>query len=134
MNRLIPVVIPLALLISACAAGAGTELVGPVWIAERIAGAPAVGGTEVTLNFDGQGHAGGKAGCNTYGAGYTRDGSKLAFEQPFSTKMFCSPDVLMAQEQAYLDLLGRVIGFQTEDNKLQLNATGGKTIVFHKQQ
>jgi heat shock protein HslJ len=123
------------LLIAAChhPADAEAPLVGPVWIAERIGDVPAIAGAEVTLTFDTEGRSGGKAGCNTYGAGYTQDGSKLAFEAPFSTRMFCSPDALMAQERAYLDLLGRVTGYQTQGDKLQLNAADGKTIVFHKQ-
>ena len=114
-------------------ADAEAPIVGPVWIAERIGDAPALAGAEVTLTFDTEGRSGGKAGCNTYGAGYMRDGSKLTFEAPFSTKMFCAPEALMAQEQAYLDLLGRVTGYQTQGDKLILNATEAETIVFYKQ-
>nr|WP_298686329.1 META domain-containing protein [uncultured Dongia sp.] len=133
--RLRMLVLPFVGMMTACSAGAPqqADIVGPVWVAETIAGAPVVEGTDVTLKLDPDGRSGGKAGCNSYGAGYQRDGSKLIFEQAFSTKMFCSPDVLMAQEQAYLDLLGRVTGYQTQGDKLILNATDGKTIVFHKQ-
>jgi heat shock protein HslJ len=136
MRTLISLALPLVLLVAACSSGAASGqagIVGPIWVAETSAGAPVVAGGDVTLTFEADGRSGGKAGCNSYGAGYQRDGSKLAFEQAFSTKMFCSPDMLMAQEQAYLDLLSHVNGYQTQGDKLILNATDGKTIVFHKQ-
>ncbi|MBK8158506.1 MAG: META domain-containing protein [Rhodospirillaceae bacterium] len=128
-------VLPLLVLVASCAADRPeqAEIVGPVWVAETIAGAPVIPGTVVTLKLDPEGRSGGKAGCNSYGAGYQRDGGTLSFEQAFSTKMFCSPDALMAQEQAYLDLLSRIAAYQTQGDKLLLNATDGKTIVFHQQ-
>lgn len=123
----------LPLLLSACAGSANSdaEIVGPVWVAESIAGVPALSNSEVTLKFDADGRSGGKAGCNSYGAGYHRTGSALTFEQPFSTRMFCSPDELMAQEQAFLDLLSRVTGLSRTGDRLELHTEDGKTVVFH---
>jgi putative lipoprotein len=133
MRALASLVLPAALLLSACAASptTQTEIVGPVWVAESIGGAGVVSGPDVTLKLDAEGRAGGKAGCNSYGSSYQRDSNTLKFEQAFSTKMFCSPDAVMAQEQAYLDLLARVISYQTPNGKLELLTSDGKKIVFH---
>jgi heat shock protein HslJ len=91
---------------------------------------PAVADGDVTLTFKPDGRSGGKGGCNTYGAGYKRNGNALTFEQAMSTQMFCSPDALMAQEHAYLDLLAKVTGFERTGDTLKLN-TPGKPILFH---
>jgi putative lipoprotein len=132
MRGLIPLAAVLAMWVGGCAShNAEPSIVGPVWIADSIAKAPVLAGSEITLKLDADGRSGGKAGCNTYGAGYRQEDTALTFEQAFSTKMFCSPDSLMAQEQAYLDLLGRIIGFSRTGEKLELFAGNGETIVFH---
>ena len=132
MRGLVPLVVVAVTWVGGCAGkGADASLVGPVWIANSIAAAPVLAGSEITLKFDADGRSGGKAGCNSYGAGYRQDDTALTFEQAFSTKMFCSPDSLMAQEQAYLDLLSRIIGFSRTGEKLELFAGNGQTIVFH---
>ena len=124
-----------SLLLAACTStpDAETEITGVTWVADNIGGAPAVAGGEVTLIFNPDGRSGGKGGCNTYGAGYTRKGDALTFEQAMSTQMFCAPDALMAQEHAYLDLLAKVTGFERTGDKLTLN-TPGKSILFHAKQ
>lgn len=144
MRFIVPLAFSTALLLSACTtakvvgpegeaeAAPTSEIVGPVWIAEDIAGAPVVGGTDVTLLMDRINRAGGKAGCNTYGSAYQLTGDALTFTQDFSTRMACSPDAVMAQEQAYLSLLTQVTGYQMQDDKLTLTTADGKSIVYHK--
>ena len=129
----IAVLAALPLFLAACAGGshAPAEIVGPVWVADSIGGVPAMADAEVTLTFDADGGSGGKAGCNSYGAGYKRDGDALTFEPAFSTKMFCAPDALMAQEQAYLDLLGHVTGLARVGDKLELRTDTGNSLLFH---
>lgn len=121
------------ILLAACASEppAEAQIVGVTWVADSIGGTPAMADREVTLVFDVDGRSGGKAGCNTYGAGYQRKGDALTFEQAMSTQMFCAPDALMAQEHAYLDLLGKVTGFSRTGDKLELRIQGGKPILFH---
>jgi heat shock protein HslJ len=121
-----------SLLLAACAGGAQpqTEIVGVTWVADTIGGTPALPAAEVTLTFNPDGRSGGKAGCNTYGAGYTRNGDALTFEQAMSTQMFCAPDALMAQEHAYLNLLPQVTGLERTGDKLKLN-TPDTSILFH---
>ncbi len=132
MRGLFPLAAVLAMWVGGCAShSVEPSIIGPVWIVDSIATAPVLAGSEITLKFDADGRSGGKAGCNSYGAGYRQDDTALTFEQAFSTKMFCAPDALMAQEQAYLDLLGRVIGLSRTGEKLELYAGNGETIVFH---
>lgn len=123
------------LMLAACASGpkAETEIMGVTWVADNIGGTPALPDGEVTLTFQADGRSGGKGGCNTYGAGYKRNGSALTFEQAMSTQMFCAPDALMAQEHTYLNLLSEVTGFERTGDKLKLN-TPDKSILFHAKQ
>lgn len=125
-----------SLMLAACAGKpqAEVEIMGVTWVADNIGGAPALAGSDVTLTFNPDGRSGGKAGCNTYGAGYSRKGNALTFEQAMSTQMFCSPDALMAQEHAYLDSLAQVTGFERTGDKLKLNLPNGKAILFHAKQ
>ncbi|WP_374384736.1 META domain-containing protein [Dongia sp.] len=120
-------------LLAACShvASADSEIVGSIWIAENIGGTPVPTGDDITLTFDLQGRAGGKGGCNTYGAAYHRDGTLIAFEPPFSTKMFCAPPEVMNMEQLYFDLLPRVASLLREGERLELRTRDGKSILFH---
>src|SRR5262245_23853251 len=63
----------LALLLAGCEtmqAGPPPELIGPVWIAEAVGGAALPNQPPVTLQFDGDGRAAGKAACNQYNGPY----------------------------------------------------------------
>jgi putative lipoprotein len=129
---MIPLVAVLAMWVGGCAGKeAEPSIIGPVWVVDSIATAPVLAGSEITLKFDADGRSGGKAGCNSYGVAYRLDDTALTFEQAVSTRMFCSPDALMVQEQAYLDLLGRVIGFSRTGEELELYAGNGDAILFH---
>jgi len=71
----------LALLLAGCAGasehvGQGeAAIVGPVWVAEEIAGAPAGGEAPITLQLGADGNASGRGGCNGYGGPYTLAGA-----------------------------------------------------------
>jgi heat shock protein HslJ len=55
-------------------------------------------GTEVTATFGDDGSLSGSAGCNTYNAAYTTDGSSIEIDAPSSTKMACAePEGVMDQ-------------------------------------
>lgn len=91
---------------------------------------PVLEGTEITLRFDG-GIAQGSAGCNTYGAAYTLDGTSLTFGEVAATEKDClAPEGMMAQEQRYLSFLEDVTGYRIYGSQLWLVTGDGRTLVF----
>ena len=102
--------------------GETQDLLAGSWTVVEVNGALVMPGAEMTMTFEpeaapapetpgafvpGTGRVSGKAGCNSYGAGYTLSGEGVSFGDAFSTEMACEPD-LMEQEQAFLDALRHV--------------------------
>lgn len=103
-------------------------LVGPVWVAEQVAGAAFPTIPLVTLQFGADGRAAGKGGCNQYSGPYQVTDNAISFGAMVSTKMACDP-LVMDREQAYLDLLARVTSYELRNNaELLLSADDGKRI------
>jgi heat shock protein HslJ len=130
----------LALLLAACARGpewaaapAGeAEIVGPVWVAETIAGS-GVGEARITLWLDADGRATGRGGCNSYGGAYTLGGNTLGFGPMAATKMACAAP-LMDQEQRYFDALARVTRYAVaDDGALVLTTADGQALIFQRE-
>jgi heat shock protein HslJ len=119
----------LALLLAGCAggserkAGAPEAIVGPVWVAEDIAGAPVSGDARITLQLGADGRVSGRGGCNGYGGSYTLAGDALTFGPLAATKMACAP-ALMDQEQRYFDTLAKVTHYAVADDGALLLETG----------
>lgn len=88
-------------------------------------------GSEITATFD-EGDVVGTAGCNSYSAPYTLDGSGLTIGAAISTKMFCAePEGVMEQETAYLTLLSSVASFEIDRSSLTLfDADGAVLLTF----
>lgn len=121
----------IAALLSACASPAAT-LDGTEWQLTLLNGEKLPTGIIITLNFS-DGQAGGNASCNSYGAGYRQDGSKLTFEPAFSTMMYC--EGVMEYESDYLSAFGTVQSFLLEANTLSLlDASGQAILVFSNPQ
>ena len=122
----------LALLLAGCTGGSeqagqgAAAIVGPVWVAEEIAGAPAGGAAAVTLQLGADGRASGRGGCNGYGGAYTLAGDALHFGPLAATKMACAP-ALMDQEQRYFDTLAQVTRYAVADDGALLLMTGEGT-------
>jgi heat shock protein HslJ len=77
----------------------------------------------------------GSAGCNTYSAAYTFDGSFFTFETPVATEMACSaPAGVMEQEQRYLGFLKDVTAYRIVGNQLWLETGDGRALVFTAQE
>ena len=118
------------LLLAGCTATpeeSGT-LVGPVWLAEQVAGGALPTEPQVTLQFGADGRAAGKGGCNQYSGPYQTTGNSISFSAMISTKMACEGDV-MEREQAYLDMLSRVSSYEVRNNaELILSADDGLRI------
>lgn len=129
----------LALLLAGCTgaperAGQGAAtIVGPVWVAEAIAGAPASGEAPITLQLGADGRASGRGGCNGYGGPYTLAGDALHFGPLAATKMACAP-ALMDQEQRYFDMLAQVARYAVaDDGALLLTTAEGKEIRLRRE-
>jgi heat shock protein HslJ len=87
-------------------------------------------GTQVTATFK-DGHVGGSAGCNSYGAAYDADGIALHVETPEATEMDClEPPGIMEQEQRYLDTLGSTSIIHIHYNQLWLETDDSRALVF----
>jgi heat shock protein HslJ len=84
-----------------------------------------LGDTTVTLAFT-DGRATGSAGCNTYTAAYTVDGSNVTFGPAATTRKMCArPKGVMEQEQAFLKALATVATAQVERDRLVLRTAAG---------
>ena len=87
-------------------------------------------GTEITIAFE-DGTAQGSAGCNTYQAAYTRNGTSLSFESISVTEMAClTPEGAMEQEQRYLEVLQEAAQAQDHGGQLWLETSDGRALVF----
>lgn len=113
--------------------GPAADIVGPVWVAEDIAGAGVIDNARVTLRLGADGHAGGRGGCNSYGGSYALDGATLRLGPVAATKMACA-EALMNQEQRYFEALAAVERFAvTGDGALLLTTPDGREIRFRRQ-
>jgi heat shock protein HslJ len=87
-------------------------------------------GTTIDLTFEG-GTARGSAGCNNYGAAYTRAGASMSFETSTVTEVAClDPAGVMEQEAHYLELLAAVTGTHIYGDRLWLETDDGRALVF----
>jgi len=112
----------------AAAPGAAPGLVGPLWIAEDIAGRGVVDRLQTTLTLGADGRAFGSGGCNRFTGGYALEGASLRFQQMASTQMACVP-AAMDQEQRFHQALGAVRGWRLDGAILHLTDGAGGTVV-----
>ena len=90
-----------------------TNLTGTTWRANGINNGRGgveslVSGTTVTAIFGTDGTVRGSAGCNTFNGGYQVSGASIRIGPLASTRMACSPEAIMTQEQAYLAVYGKL--------------------------
>lgn len=106
-------------------------LAGTGWTLVSIGETPVVAGSKVTLRFGEDGHAGGSAGCNQYGAPYVEGEGTLTFDTIISTLMACVDEDVMAQEIDYLAALQQVSAFTLDGDQLVLTGEDeAKRLVF----
>ena len=87
-------------------------------------------GTTIDLILEG-GTARGSAGCNSYGAAYSRDGSSLSLDSITVTEKACAdPAGIMEQEAHYLELLAAVRSCRIYGDHLWLETGDGQALVF----
>ena len=114
-------------LLSACAPAAPV-LKDTEWKIIEMNGQPIPEKITITLKFTTSTNAGGSAACNAYGANYTLDGSKLTFEPPAGTLMFC--EGIMEYETDYYAALGNVRSVKLENDRLSLLDDSGTVILL----
>jgi heat shock protein HslJ/membrane-bound inhibitor of C-type lysozyme len=115
-----------------CGGEPAALLRGKEWVVEDIDRGGIIDRSRVTLNFDDKNRVYGRAGCNTYNAGYTLTGEGLSVNSPASTMMACA-ESLMKQEQRFLEILGSVERFELSDTgALILHAAKGRTITARR--
>ena len=85
-------------------------------------------GTKITARFDDP-NIYGSGGCNRYNATFSVDRDQLSVKLGGSTLMFCMPDEVMAQEEAYFSALERTAKFQIKADQLLLFDEGDEEIL-----
>src|SRR5262249_18730267 len=109
------------------------SIIGPVWTAETIAGAPVTSDTQITLQLGADGRASGRGGCNDYTGPHTLSGPAPRFGMMAATRVACAPAV-MDQEQRYFDTLAQVKRYAVaDDGALLLEAVEGKEIRLRRE-
>lgn len=89
-----------------------------------------IGGVEITATFAEEGEVRGGAGCNTYRATFTTDGTAIEISPPASTKKFCAqPEGVMEQEAAYLQALASAARYRIDGRTLTLSRADGTQVV-----
>ena len=108
--------------------------VGPNPFAEEPEPWPVPGGllegSTINLTFEGDA-ARGSAGCNNYGAAYSRAGSSMSFETITLTEMAClDPAGVMEQEAHYLKFLATITSYRIYGDRLWLDTGDRQALVF----
>jgi heat shock protein HslJ len=128
-----------AFLVLALAAGCGGDdgngtaeasLVGVPWVLSAGLDVEGWESAPPSAMFD-DGTVGGSTGCNRFTAGYTVDGDTLELGTIASTKIACLPPA-DAVERAYLEALGRVAGWRSEDAQLILLDEDGAELLRYR--
>jgi heat shock protein HslJ len=129
------IVAVLALAASACAAGspAGASLANTKWTLVSFgapdAENPVIVGTNITLEFQQDGQAGGSGGCNSYGAQYKVQGDTISFSQIVSTLMACTQEGVDQQEQRYFAALQATGQFELAGDLLTIQYDNGQGVL-----
>ena len=114
--------------------GDESGLLGTSWSLVEIEGDQpiAASGSFPTITFGG-GQAFGSASCNYWGAAYTVDGNNLSFGEVEITEIMCeTPSGIMAQEDAFVQLLNEAERFDIQDNRLTIFTSSAETLVFQE--
>jgi heat shock protein HslJ len=85
----------------------------------------------VTAMFARTGNLSGSAGCNQYITSYTVTGLSITVSPVSTTKMSCAPDV-MAQETAYISLLGKAGKINLYGDSMTLSDPSGTLLLNFK--
>lgn len=89
----------------------------------------AVTNQQPTLHFEPEKKViSGNSGCNSYSAGFSKEGENYSFEYPMATKIFCEGDV----ENNFFKALREIATLEQEDNMLIAKSMAGVIILKGK--
>ncbi len=129
--------VPAAVAVEPAQAGpqmAGLELAGTEWVLETLGGEALADDVRPTIAFDAGGRVAGSGGCNRFFGSYAVDGDAIAVGHLGATQMACAFEV-MAQEDRFLDALGRVDQARLHEGRLVLRFGGpGQELVLARTQ
>jgi heat shock protein HslJ len=86
----------------------------------------------MTALFNTEGGVSGSAGCNTYGAGFSRDDGEITIETPITTLIACEQPI-MDQETQYLQALTQAETYELGHETLELRAADGALLVSFRE-
>jgi len=104
------------------------SIVDRTWALTFIDGIGSIDGSKATFRLQEDGKIVGQAPCNRYFAAAETKGSAMTISKPGATMMACE-EMLMRQEQAFFDALGKVAGFKIENGALVLTAQDGRVLL-----
>jgi len=120
------------MIILAACASPGSDLTGKVWALTELKGAPLTAGVGISAQFTSDGMVSGSAGCNRYTGTYTVSGSSITFPSPMATTMMMCDESVMAQESAYLSVLGEVKTYAIKGDQLTLVGSDKTILAVYK--
>jgi heat shock protein HslJ len=86
-----------------------------------------VAGSRITLTFS-NGMVSGTAGCNTFRAAYSTEGSRITIQPAVTTRKACGDEV-MAQERQFLAALQSSVTFRVEGGTLDMHRQDGERAI-----
>ena len=86
-------------------------------------------GTTLTVSFQ-DGSVVGHAGCNSFRATYTREGTRLAVGPAATTRMRCDGEGVMEQERQFLAAIESATRWAIDRDMLDLHRADGERVLF----
>jgi heat shock protein HslJ/uncharacterized membrane protein len=89
-------------------------------------------GTTLTVSFQ-DGSVVGHAGCNSFRATYTREGTRLAVGRAATTRMHCDGEGVMEQERQFLAAVESATTWAIDRDMLDLHRADGERVLLARQ-